>query len=79
MYIAAQGQFVMNGSKPYSVSTPYSESEVWELEYSQNADVVTLTSPNVAPYELRRYGATNWEFKKISTVPAIQPPQTIWL
>ena len=77
MYIAAQGQFVMNGSKPYSVSTPYSESEVWELEYSQNADVVTLTSPNVAPYELRRYGATNWEFKKISTVPAIQPPSSV--
>ena len=77
MYIAAQGQFVMNGSSPYSVSTPYSESEAWELEYSQNADVVTLTSPNVAPYELRRYGATNWEFKKISTVPAIQPPSSV--
>lgn len=77
MYIAAQGQFVMSGGSPYSVSTPYSESEVWELEYSQNADVVTLTSPNVAPYELRRYGATNWEFKKISTVPAIQPPSSV--
>lgn len=77
MYIASQGQFVMNGSSPYTVSTPYSESEAWELEYSQNADVVTLTSPNVAPYELRRYGATNWEFKKISTVPAIQPPSSV--
>lgn len=77
MYIAAQGQFVMSGGSPYSVSTPYSESEVWELEYSQNADVVTLTSPNVAPYELRRYGATNWEFKKISTVPEIQPPSSV--
>ena len=77
MYIAAQGQFVMNGSSPFSVSTPYSESEAWELEYSQNADVVTLTSPNVAPYELRRYGATNWEFKKISTVPTIQPPSSV--
>ena len=77
MYIAAQGQFVMSGGSPYRVSTPYSESEVWELEYSQNADVVTLTSPNVAPYELRRLGATNWEFKKISTVPDIQPPSNV--
>lgn len=77
MYIAAQGQFVMSGGSPYRVSTPYSESEVWELEYSQNADVVTLTSPNVAPYELRRYGATDWEFKKISTVPEIQPPSSV--
>ena len=77
MYVATQGQFVMNGGSPLRVSTPYSESEVWELEYSQNADVVTLTSPNVAPYELRRLGATNWEFKKISTVPTIQPPATV--
>lgn len=77
MYVATQGQFVMNGGSPLRVSTPYSESEVWELEYSQNADVVTLTSPNVAPYELRRLGATNWEFRQISTLPDIEPPSEV--
>lgn len=77
MYVASQGQFVMDGSSPLAVATPYSEAEVWELDYSQNADVVTLTSPNVAPYELRRLGATNWEFKKISTWPNIEPPTSI--
>lgn len=77
MYIATQGMMVMNGNQPYSITTPYSSSEIWELEYSQNADVVTLTSPNVAPYELRRYGATNWEFKKISTLPSLEPPTDV--
>lgn len=77
MYIATQGQFVMNGSEPYVVETPYTDSQVWDLSYSQNADVVTLTSPDHPPYELRRYGATDWQFKEITTQPHIDPPTNV--
>ena len=77
MYVVAMGQFVMNGSQPYQVSTPYTDTQLYDLSYSQNADVVTLTSPDVAPYELRRYGATDWRFQKISTLPGINPPSSV--
>lgn len=77
MYVVAMGQFVMNGSSPYQCNTPYSEGQLADLSYSQNADVVTLTSPDVAPYELRRYGATDWRFVKISTLPSLDPPESI--
>ena len=77
MYVVAMGQFVMNGSQLYQVSTPYSEGQLADLSYSQNADVVTLTSPDVAPYELRRYGATDWRFVKISTLPSLDPPESV--
>lgn len=77
MYVVAMGQFVMNGSSPYQCSTPYSEGQLADLSYSQNADVVTLTSPDVAPYELRRYGATDWRFVKISTLPSLDPPTDV--
>ena len=77
MYVVAMGQFVMNGSQPYQVTTPYTDTQLYDLSYSQNADVVTLTSPDVAPYELRRYGATDWRFVKISTLPGIDPPSSV--
>lgn len=77
MYVVAMGQFVMNGSQLYQVSTPYTDTQLYDLSYSQNADVVTLTSPDVAPYELRRYGATDWRFQKISTLPGINPPSSV--
>ena len=77
MYVVAMGQFVMNGNQPYQVTTPYTDAQLYELSYSQNADVVTLTSPDVAPYELRRYGATDWRFAKISTLPSLNPPDSV--
>lgn len=77
MYVVAMGQFVMNGSQPYQVTTPYTDAQLYDLSYSQNADVVTLTSPDVAPYELRRLGATNWEFRQISTLPSLDPPTSV--
>lgn len=77
MYVVAMGQFVMSGNRPYSVSTPYSEGQLAELSYSQNADVITLTSPDIAPYELRRHGVTDWRFVQISTLPSLDPPDSI--
>ena len=77
MYVVAMGQFVMNGNQPYQVTTPYTDTQLYDLSYSQNADVVTLTSPDVAPYELRRYGATDWRFVKISTLPSLNPPDSV--
>lgn len=77
MYVMSEGKFVMNGSTPYTVTTPYSSSEIWSINYSQNADILTLTSQDIHPKELRRYGATDWRFVDVTTKPTISPPSGI--
>lgn len=78
MYISTEGQILLSSNgQPYSVSTPYDDEDLDGLEYSQNADIVTLTSLNYPPYELRRYGATDWRFETIKTTPDILPPASV--
>ena len=40
----------------------------------QSSDVMTLVHPNHEPAELRRYGATNWQFIDIDFTAAISAP-----
>lgn len=69
-----QGLTVMSSSSPYQVSTPYSESELFDIHYVQSNDVVTLVHPNHPPKELRRYGATSWSLVTIGFGPTLSPP-----
>ena len=49
----------------YEIPHPYLEAELFEVNYVQSADVITLVHPNHAPRELRRLGATQWELRVI--------------
>lgn len=77
MFIATAGQLLMNGSQPYSISTPFNSSQLDDLRFSQNADVITFTSTKTPPTELKRHGATDWRFAQIDTAPDIEPPDSI--
>ena len=77
MFIATAGQLLMNGSQPYSISTPFNSSQLDDLRFSQNADVITFTSTKTPPTELKRHGATDWRFAQIDTAPDIEPPNSI--
>lgn len=77
MFIATAGQLLMNGSQPYSISTPFNSSQLDDLRFSQNADVITFTSTKIPPTELKRHGATDWRFAQIDTAPDIEPPSSI--
>jgi hypothetical protein len=52
--------YVMNGSVPYEIATPYSFTKLFELNFVQSADVLTIVHPDYQPMELRRLGTTNW-------------------
>lgn len=54
------GALIMNGSVPYSITSPYSSSQVMQLGYTQSADTIFLAHPNVAPQMLQRISDTNW-------------------
>lgn len=60
--------------KIYSLSTPYSHSDLAELQFVQSADVVTIVHPSYAPRELSRLDHDNWVFSTISFVPNISRP-----
>ena len=77
MRIVTEGKVLLSGGSPYEITTPYSADEIFELEYTQNSDIITLTNPNHPPTELRRYGATDWRFEECSFGAAIDPPEKL--
>jgi len=54
----------------YEIPNGYQTADLPNLHYTQSADVLTLVHPNYPVMELRRYGATDWQF----TAPAFSPP-----
>ena len=58
----------------YEVPNPYVEAELFDLHYTQSADVLTIVHPNHPPLELRRYGPANWQTTLPTFAPAITAP-----
>lgn len=78
MRIVTEGkQLLDSNGQPYEIATPYSSEDVFNLDYTQNADIITLTNPNHPPRELRRYGATDWRLVDCKFSPSIQPPSSV--
>jgi hypothetical protein len=46
---------------PVDVVTPYSEDDIFDLNYTQSADVLYLTHPDYAPRQFERLSATSWQ------------------
>ncbi len=68
------GQTLLSGGVPYEVANPYAEADLFDIHYVQSADVLTLVHPSHAPRELRRLGATNWQFITINFSPTVAAP-----
>lgn len=51
---------------PYKISSPYAESELYEIQFTQSADVMYLVHPNHQPRKLSRTGHTSWSLDSIS-------------
>lgn len=56
-------------ARVYTIATPYAAADLFDLNITQDADVLTITSQSLtyAPRELRRLGAVNWAL----TAPAL--------
>ena len=79
MRILTHGAYLLQSGtlNPYQISTPYAGTDLFDLDYSQNADIITITSQKYAPRELRRYGNNDWRIVSVSTAPTLPPPSTI--
>lgn len=50
-------------NKPVTVDTPYTSDELFDIRYTQSADIVFLTHPNHPPQQLMHYADDNWMLK----------------
>lgn len=78
MYILTQGKILLgDDGRPYELETQYKGEDLYKLNYCQTADIITITSSLYPPTELRRYGATDWRFERVTTSPSIQAPTNV--
>ena len=58
----------------YEITGPYLEDDLFDIQYVQSADVITLVHPGYAPRNLSRTGDTSWTLSVINFLPTINPP-----
>ena len=52
---------VMNGNVPLEVVTPYTENDIWNIDFTQKGDTIFLVDGVHKPKELQRLGTTSWQ------------------
>jgi hypothetical protein len=64
------GAYTAGGTaaRVYEIATTYAAADIFDLHFTQKADVMTITHPSYDPMELKRLGATNWTL----TAPTFQ-------
>lgn len=62
------GTYVSGGTFAvvYEVATPYTDSDVFILKYTQSLDVLYIVHPNYPPAKLIRTADTNWAYSVIT-------------
>ena len=79
MYILTNGEWLYDDDgKLFCLTTQYEDSYLSTLEFTQNMDVITITSRYYPPTYLKRYGVVDWEFEEITTTAGISPPSTVY-
>ena len=64
-------------SLPVEIEIPYSENDIFNVKYAQNADVLTLCHNKYSPLELSRLSHYDWSLTPIDFQPQILPPTNL--
>jgi hypothetical protein len=66
------------GAMVYELQTPYGLQDVFQINYTQSADVITLVHPLYPPYDLSRVDATpTFDLVPETVGPKIDPPTNL--
>lgn len=60
------GGQVQSGMSAVEVSTPWDETEIFDIQYAQSADVLYLVHPSYAPRKLERNSATSFTLSTVT-------------
>lgn len=66
--------YAMPADGTWEAPTPFLQADLRRMQFVQSADVMTLTHPSYAPYELRRYSATRWVLTPAVFAPTVAAP-----
>jgi len=75
--VKASSLEAVDGDGSFSLSSPFLKEELFDIEYDQSGDVVTLTHPNHPPQDLKRFDTVNWTLGPVDFSPQLQPPANI--
>lgn len=59
------GGQILDGSDPYSISTPYDGNDLFEIQHVQSADTMYLSHGSYSPRILTRTGDTSWTLTEL--------------
>jgi hypothetical protein len=59
------GSQVSLGGSPYEIESPFSSSQIYDVDFAQSGNVMYLFHPNVPSKRLVRVSDTNWAFTDI--------------
>lgn len=76
-FIKDSGYILDENNEIYELSNPYLENELFELDYTQQLDIITLVHKNHPPMELSRIKHNQWELNEINFKSKIEPPSNI--
>ncbi|AUR93201.1 FCCH domain ubiquitin-activating enzyme E1 [Vibrio phage 1.185.O._10N.286.49.C2] len=74
--VIKDGGFVLDGGGPaiFELATPYTESQLPRLGFTQNADVMTIVHPDHDPRNLNRMADDDWSLTTIDYAPTVDSP-----
>jgi hypothetical protein len=77
--ITITGTYTSGGTaqRVYTVASPYTAAQLFDVSYAQSGDVLTLCHPSHPPYELVRITNTSWTMLAVSFTPEQSPPTSI--
>lgn len=75
----AYGTYTSGGvvARIYTIATPYASTHVRQLNYTQSADVMTITHPSYEPRDLSRTAHDAWTLSVITWGSALAHPGTL--
>jgi hypothetical protein len=62
------GAQVTSAGSPYEIVSPYTETQLFQIQFKEINDVVYLVHPELAPRKLSRLAATNWTLTEVEWV-----------
>ena len=76
-FIKDGGYILNDDNEIYEIETPYTEDVLFELDYVQQADVLTIVHKDFKPYELSRLDHNSWDLNVIDFKSVIEAPTTV--
>lgn len=75
--LAAGKWYLLPATGEYQIPTPFTGADLFDLHYTQSADVITIAHPSYATRELKRLGATTWTLSTLSFAAPTNAPTTL--